>query len=208
MVMARAISPTSIWTTVYQKSTLALVRRKQRTVAGSVHSVVGEEVAVHGTPAAIGILVELIPRLQISQTLSLGLRRNPQPIRQTATLGLLVGTRKTRRRLLPAGSTLGTSVHLMKRERTRKPRKINRAATTIGTTSRPLARRRRNSRRRLPSKILPTTRTQPQLGRHLRTLNLLSSRGVPGELHLPRKRRARKAKKSLLRLHHHLQPLL
>ena len=206
--MAPVISLTSIWTTVYQKSILALVRRKQRIVAGSVHSVVGEA-AVHGIPAAIGILVELTPQLQISQTLSLGLRRNPQPIRQTATLGLLVGTRKIRRRLLPAGSTLGTSVHLMKRKRMRKPRKIERAATTIGRTSRPLARRRRNPRRRQPSKILPTTRTRIPLERHLRTLHLLSRpRGIPGELPLPRKRRARKAKKSFLRLRHRLQPLL
>lgn len=207
--MARMISPTSIWTTVYQKSTSALVQRKQRTVAGSVHSVVGEEAVVHGIRAAIGILVELIPRLQILQTLSLGLRRNPQPIRQTATLGHLVGTRKIRRRLLPAGSTLGTSVRLTKRTRTRKPRKINRAARTSGKTSRPLARRIRNLRRRLPSKILPTTLTQTPLVRHLRTLNLPSSpRGTPGELPLPRKRRARKAKKRFLRLRHRLQPLL
>ena len=207
--MARVISPTSIWTTVHQKSISALVRRRQRTVAGSVHSVVGEEAAVHGILAAIGILVELIPRLQILQILSLGLRRNPQPIQQTATLGHLVGTRKTRRRLLPAGSTLEISVHLTKRMRTRKPRKINRAATTIGRTSRPLARRIRNPKRKLPSKIFPKTRTQIPLVRHLRTLNLLSSpRGMPGELPLPRKRRARKAKKRFLRLRHRLQPLL
>lgn len=198
--MAQVISPTLIWTTMGQRLTSASVRRKQKGVADSI----GGEELILGTQAAVGTSVELTPGLRILQIHSLGLLRNPHPIPQTVTLGHLAGTRKTRRRLLPAGLTLGTSVHLMKRKRTNRKRKTKREATTIGQTSRPLERRRKNRRRRMPSTISPTTRIQTPLVQPLRIPNPLPrTHGTPGELPLPRRRRARRAKRRCLR--HRLQ---
>ena len=175
-------------------STSALVRQRQRTVAGSVHSVLG-------TPAAIGISVELTPGLQTLQTRSLGQRKNPQRTRQM--LGHSAGTRRTSRRKLllpPVGSTLVTSAHLTKRREKIKPRRTRRKATRIGESSPLQERRTRYLRRRTSSKILSTTRIQTLSVRHLRTLNLpQTTHGPLGELPQPRKRKARKAKAICLR---------